>query len=69
MSRVTYFKETSCAAPNVCFLVAPSQYVVGVGILVGKGNTSLYHSIALCFHLTNSVTHGYRLVLKILILQ
>lgn len=25
MSRVTYFNETSCAAPNIRFLVAPSQ--------------------------------------------
>ena len=25
MSRVTYFNETSCAAPSIRFLVAPSQ--------------------------------------------
>ena len=63
---------TSCAAPkNIRLHSFPCCPVplVWVGILVGKGNTTLYQSIAVCFHLTNSATHGYRLVLKILILQ
>lgn len=68
MSRVPYFNETSCAAPNVRFLVAPSQ-LSELGFWSRRATLPFITQLLCYLHLTNSVTHGYRLVLKILILQ
>ena len=72
MSLVTYLNDdVMCRTQTYSFtfvslLLRPTCLSWDFG---GKGQHFPYHSLAVCLHLTNSVTQGYRLVLKILILQ